>query len=130
MYMLGCLDSAKREGLISEAVIIFYQYRSQEGPGYACETMLRSVIEKGRGFGGKDDAGVLFLQSSSDSTRSMLRTVELVAAFTSSSFGIAYYGSSMNKPKVIAVAALSSFKFVVVIFTVAKEAGVHHDRRM
>lgn len=72
---------------------------SQEGPGYACETMLRSVIEKGRGFGGKDDAGVLFLQSSSDSTRSMLRTVELVAAFTSSSFGIAYYGSSMNKPK-------------------------------
>ncbi|KAG0588708.1 hypothetical protein KC19_2G263400 [Ceratodon purpureus] len=74
----------------------------QEGPGHACETMLRSVIEKGRSFGGKDDAGVLFLQSSSDSTRvksPMLQRVELVAAFTSSSFGIAYYGSSMKKPK-------------------------------
>lgn len=67
----------------------------QEGPGHACETTLRSVIEKGHAFGGKDDAGVLFLQSNCDSTQ----TVELVAVFSSSSFGIGYYGSSMNKPK-------------------------------
>lgn len=106
MFVLRCLNVAKLEGSMSEAEICFCQYRLQEGPGYACETMLRSVIEKGRVFGGKDDAGVLFLQSSSDSTRvnlAMLQTVELVAAYTSSSFGIAYYGSFMNKPKVVTV---------------------------
>ena len=87
--------------------------------------MLRSVFEKGRAFGGQDDAGVLFLQSISDLTRTnsqMLQTVELVAAFTTSSFGIAYYGSSMNKPKVIAEAGLSYYKPLLVIFTNAIEA--------
>lgn len=69
VFVLCSLSVAKTKGSISKVLLFYYQYRLQFGPGYACETMLRSVIEKGRGFGGKDDAGVLFLQSSSDSTR-------------------------------------------------------------
>lgn len=40
-------------------------YSLQEGPVRACEEMLHSMLGKLGGFGGRNDAGVLFLQAES-----------------------------------------------------------------
>ncbi|BFI40377.1 taspase, threonine aspartase, 1 [Marchantia polymorpha subsp. ruderalis] len=78
--------------------------RSETGPGPACQTFLSRMMESQGAFGGTNDAGILLVQLDASegnraTTRPKLGAVELVAAFTSRSFGVGYYGSLMKAPK-------------------------------
>eukprot|EP01018_Ginkgo_biloba_P033470 Gb_14618 [translate_table: standard] len=76
---------------------------SQTGPASACMKVLQSIIDHSQHFSIPNDAGVLLLQAdtSKDARSSQeLKAVELIAAYSSLSFGVGYYGSSMDRPKV------------------------------
>ncbi|BFI40374.1 taspase, threonine aspartase, 1 [Marchantia polymorpha subsp. ruderalis] len=78
--------------------------KSETGPGPACQTFLSRMMESQGAFGGTNDAGILLVQLDASegnraTTRPKLGAVELVAAFTSRSFGVGYYGSLMKAPK-------------------------------
>ncbi|CAM6101609.1 unnamed protein product [Calypogeia fissa] len=77
--------------------------RSESGPAPACEDFLLGLMDQRGNFEGNNDAGVLLLQADSSSqyptTGPRLDAVELVAAFTSQSFGVGYFGSLMKAPK-------------------------------
>jgi taspase (threonine aspartase 1) len=77
--------------------------RSEEGPGFACEKTLLSVLDKRGCLKGSRDAGVLLLQAESTSVEGneleKLTAVELVAAYSSPSFGIGYFGTCLKEPK-------------------------------
>ncbi|KAF6135283.1 hypothetical protein GIB67_021645 [Kingdonia uniflora] len=71
-------------------------------PISACTEVLHSVLQESSGHGGDTSAGVLFVQADVSTTgkRSKLKAVEIVAAYSSMSFGIGYFGSSVVQPKV------------------------------
>ncbi|KAG0462257.1 hypothetical protein HPP92_020733 [Vanilla planifolia] len=76
---------------------------SSAGPAPACMKVLRSMINDDNYCTTDMGAGVLLVQSETlqaagNSPR--LNAVEMVAAYTSSSFGVGYFGSSMDRPKV------------------------------
>ncbi|CAN6461787.1 unnamed protein product [Victoria cruziana] len=77
---------------------------SPAGPASACNKVLRSVAKGYNDQSANQGAGVLLLQGDTmkmDSTNlPKLKAVELIAAYSSSSFGIGYFGSSMDQPKV------------------------------
>lgn len=76
---------------------------SQSGPACACTEVLESIIDQNRHLCMPNDAGVLLLQTDTakDARNPQeLRAVELVAAYSSLSFGVGYFGNSMDKPKV------------------------------
>ncbi|CAM6026328.1 unnamed protein product [Sphagnum balticum] len=77
--------------------------QSEEGPGFACEKTLLSVLDKRGCLKGSRDAGVLLLQAESTSVEGnelqKLTAVELVAAYSSPSFGIGYFGTCLKEPK-------------------------------
>ncbi|XP_031483289.1 putative threonine aspartase isoform X3 [Nymphaea colorata] len=76
---------------------------SPAGPASACNKVLRSV-SKGYNDHSTNGAGVLLLQGDTMKIESTdlpkLKAVELIAAYSSPSFGIGYFGSSMDQPKV------------------------------
>ncbi|KAF3796218.1 putative threonine aspartase [Nymphaea thermarum] len=76
---------------------------SPAGPASACNKVLRSV-SKGYNGHSTNGAGVLLLQGDTMKIDSAdlpkLKAVELIAAYSSPSFGIGYFGSSMDQPKV------------------------------
>ncbi|GER57455.1 isoaspartyl peptidase/L-asparaginase [Striga asiatica] len=76
---------------------------SQAGPISACVKVVKPLLDNVK-CGSEKSAGVLLVQADTcyvgPDARAKLKAGEIAAAYTSPSFGVGYFGSSMKRPKV------------------------------
>ncbi|KAJ3693001.1 hypothetical protein LUZ60_012096 [Juncus effusus] len=127
MYGCGCWASSNKDPLIpigccasgaGESLIRGFASRescvsasmSEAGPASACMKILRSTVSNNIQKTHDTSAGLLLVQADlkDNEKRNELKAVEIVAAYSSASFGIGYFGNSMDRPKLSILRAAES----------------------
>ncbi|EPS62871.1 hypothetical protein M569_11915, partial [Genlisea aurea] len=98
--IVGCCVSGAGEYLMKGFAARECCLLSRSDPVSACSEVLRNFLDDEEG-GAEKSGGVLMVEAETDTPEAkLMNAVEVAAAYTSSSFGIGFFGRGMDRPKV------------------------------